>query len=148
METLNKLLEVIDNNSQDMPEGVYLQLMNLLRDQHKELKDKDNEIKEEIKELNEFSDQNIRIWKKLREENTKLKEQIIEKDYEILYEKKKNKALIKHIGGNIEFNKPLKEFIEDEEFKKYYPHLTKKDKTKKRVKFINLEKQYKKYYDM
>ena len=44
METLNKLLEVIDNNSQDMPEGVYLQLMNLLKEQHTELNNKKNVV--------------------------------------------------------------------------------------------------------
>jgi hypothetical protein len=44
METLNKLLEVIDNNSQDMPEGVYLQLMNLLKEQHKELNNNKNVV--------------------------------------------------------------------------------------------------------
>jgi hypothetical protein len=44
METLNKLLEVIDSNSQDMPEGVYLQLMNLLKEQHKELNNNKNVV--------------------------------------------------------------------------------------------------------
>ena len=44
METLNKLLEVIDNNSQDMPEGVYLQLMNLLKEQHTELNNTKNVV--------------------------------------------------------------------------------------------------------
>jgi hypothetical protein len=54
METLNKLLEVIDSNSQDMPEGVYLQLMNLLKEQHKELNNNKNVvINEPVQEVQE-----------------------------------------------------------------------------------------------
>ena len=138
METLNKLLEVIDSNSKDMPEGVYLQLMNLLKEQHTELKEnKDNEIKE----LTEFTEIQQRIMNKQRTENKQLKQQIKDKDCEILYEKKKNNALIQHLGGNIEFNKSLNEFKEDKAFKEYFPHLSKNDKNSKRIDVMNKMKQ-------
>jgi len=48
MEAFNKIFNVIEDNSQQIPEGVYLQLMNLLKDQHKELNNNNIVINEPV----------------------------------------------------------------------------------------------------
>ena len=102
MDTFNKIFEVIDDNGQKMPEFVYLELMNLLKVHHKEIKESATEqllLKDEkIKELEIIS---LELMKTINRGHEIIKE----KDLEIIYEKKKTNALIRHIGGGVQFNK-------------------------------------------
>jgi hypothetical protein len=94
METFNKIFEIIDENAEQIPNGLYLSLMNLLKDHHKEINENDTE------KLNHQINILKGLVKEFCDDTHRLEEEKKDLIAELMYEKKKTNKLIKHIEIN------------------------------------------------